>query len=63
MITDFNVGADVIEFGNAVFADFTTVQAAMTQVGSDVLITSGADTITIKNATTGSLTSSNFDFV
>jgi Ca2+-binding RTX toxin-like protein len=64
VITDFTAASgDVIAFGNAIFANFAAVQAAMTQAGTDVLITSGVDTVTIKNMTIASLTLSEFDFV
>jgi Ca2+-binding RTX toxin-like protein len=63
VITDFTAGSDKIEFDDAIFANFGAVQAAMTQVGSDVLITSGSNSITIKSVAMGSLVSSDFLFV
>lgn len=65
-ITDFVEGAsvaDVIEFSTSVFADYTAVQAAMTEVGADVLITAGSDSITIRNATIAGMNMNDFTFV
>jgi Ca2+-binding RTX toxin-like protein len=64
VITDFGVsGDDAIEFGTSIFADYAAVQAAMTQVGADVLITSSEGSILIKNMTVGGLSAGDFAFV
>jgi Ca2+-binding RTX toxin-like protein len=66
VITDFIAGSasghDVIHFATNDFADFADVQSHMTQVGADVLITHGEDTILIQNVTTASLVSADFLF-
>jgi Ca2+-binding RTX toxin-like protein len=57
VIKDFTAGAgspDVIRFSMAVFANFAAVQAAMSQVGADVVITrDAANTITLSNVDVG----------
>jgi Ca2+-binding RTX toxin-like protein len=67
VIKDFAAGAgspDVIRFSTAVFANFAAVQAAMSQVGADVVITrDSANTLTLSNVTTGQLHQDDFLFV
>jgi hypothetical protein len=54
----------VIEFHDAIFANFAAVQAAATQVGSDVQITVDAGTsILLKSVTVASLNQNDFLFV
>ncbi len=64
-ITDFSHSqSDVIEFSTALFADFTAVQAASTQVGANVVITFDTnDTVTLNGITLAALQSSDFHFV
>ncbi len=66
IIADFSAGSgsshDVIDF-SGVFADFVALKAAATQLNSkDTLITAGADSITLKNVTVGSLLAVDFAF-
>jgi Ca2+-binding RTX toxin-like protein len=67
VIKGFAAGAgspDVIRFSTAVFANFAAVQAAMSQVGADVVITrDSANTLTLSNVTTGQLHQDDFLFV
>jgi Ca2+-binding RTX toxin-like protein len=65
-ITDLAVtGAkDVIEFDQALFADFNAVMGAAAQVGSNVVITYDADnTLTLSNMQLAKLSADNFQFV
>ncbi|MGB9365778.1 MAG: Ig-like domain-containing protein [Xanthobacteraceae bacterium] len=62
-ITDFGNGPDQIQFDHTVFANFAAVQAAMTQVGVDTVITHGIDSITLQHVTATSLHASDFLFV
>jgi Tol biopolymer transport system component len=63
-ITDFAAGAsagDVIEIHDDIFADFAAVQAASSQVGSDVLITvDGSNSIVLTNVTLANLNQNDF---
>ena len=65
-ITDFTAGSgsthDTINFDHAEFADFSAVHAAMTQVGANVVITAGLDTITIQSVTMAIMVASDFLF-
>jgi Ca2+-binding RTX toxin-like protein len=62
-VTDFG-GSDQIEFDDGVFANFAAVQAAMTQVGADTVITLAAGhTITLQNVTASSLHANDFLFM
>ncbi|WP_172402057.1 calcium-binding protein [Ensifer aridi] len=58
-ITDFKAGAgtdDVLEFDSTLFADFESVLAAASQVGSDTVIAfDAANTVTLKNVTLANL--------
>jgi Ca2+-binding RTX toxin-like protein len=67
MVTDFRASGlsnDHIEFSTSVFSDFAAVNAAMRQVGSDVVITlDAANSVTLKNVTFSSLDSGDFFFV
>ena len=55
---------DIIEFSTSVFADFAAVQAAMSQVGADVLITFDAsNTVTLKSVTLSNLGADDFRLV
>ena len=53
---------DVIQFSNAAFSNFASVLSHATQQGSDVVIASGADSLTLKSTKLGSLTSQDFHF-
>jgi Ca2+-binding RTX toxin-like protein len=56
-------GHDVIQFRRDVFTDYADVSAAMTQVGTDVLITAdNGDTILILNVIVSSLVAADFTF-
>jgi Ca2+-binding RTX toxin-like protein len=55
---------DTIQFSGGVFASFVAVQAAMQQVGADTVITlDAANSITLLNVSTASLTSADVLFV
>lgn len=66
-ITDFIAGAgsaDVIQLDPSIFADFSSVYAAASQVGSDTLITFDANnTITLKNILKTNLHADDFSFL
>jgi Ca2+-binding RTX toxin-like protein len=67
-ITDFNaatgVNHDVLQFSTAVFANWTALLAATTQVGTDLVITQNAsNTIILKNVTLSSFTSDDAIFI
>ncbi|MEM7749810.1 MAG: hypothetical protein AAF346_16280, partial [Pseudomonadota bacterium] len=66
-ITDFNATAneaDIIEFSTTAFADYAALQAAMTEVNGDVVITLDADnSVTIKNSGILDLDQDDFRFV
>ena len=53
---------DVIQFDQSTFADFAAVLASAEQVGSDVVITHAADTLTLKNVSLGNLQTGDFHF-
>ncbi|MFO1160787.1 MAG: VCBS domain-containing protein [Reyranellaceae bacterium] len=65
-IVDFtagtNAGHDVIDFGSAVFGSYAAVKAAMIQSGANVVIGSGADSLTITGVTVAALVSADFQF-
>jgi Ca2+-binding RTX toxin-like protein len=65
-ITDFTAGAapghDIIELDDAILADFAAVVAAATQVGADVVINAGTDTITLQNVILANLVVDDFRF-
>jgi len=55
---------DILEFSTSIFADFAAVQAAMSQVGADVLITVDAsNTVTLKSVTLSNLGADDFRLV
>ena len=66
-LTDFTAGAgsqDVIQLDQDVFADFASVLAAASQVGSDTLITyDAANVLTLKNVAMTSLHQDDFRFM
>ena len=64
VITDFAPGSgEVVNVASAQFASYAAVQAAMAQVGSDVVITlNAANTLTLQNVLIGQLSSANFSF-
>jgi len=63
-IYDFNTQSgehDVIQFNSTIFASYTAIQSAMTQSGTDVIITVDSNnSVTIKNVTPTTLTSDYF---
>jgi Ca2+-binding RTX toxin-like protein len=62
-ITDFAHGVDQISLTSEGVSDFTGLQADMSQVGTDTVITFDSnDIITLKNVTMSSLTASDFVF-
>jgi Ca2+-binding RTX toxin-like protein len=63
-ISDFTDGQDRLQFDDGIFGSFAEVQAAMQQVGNDVVITIDADnSIKLTNVAIGSLGASDFLFV
>src|SRR5262249_37969643 len=66
-ITDFTAGTapghDIIEFDHTIFADFGALLSASTQVGADVVISAGADTLTLQNINLASLVANDFRFI
>ena len=66
-ITDFAAGtaiADVIKFDHSIIADFASVLAAASQIGSNLVITASVnDTITLTNLTLSKLNANDFLFV
>jgi trimeric autotransporter adhesin len=67
-IADFTAGSatthDTIQFAANDFGSFSAVQAAMSQVGSDVVIQHGtSDSITLTGATLSNLVAADFAFV
>ena len=54
---------DVLQFSTTVFDSFASVLAHASQVGSDVVISSGSDTLTLKNTAVSSLDNRDFHFV
>ena len=66
-VTDFRTtgaSADTIEFSTDVFSSFAQVQAAMAQVGADVVITVDVDnSLTLRNVALANLNAGDFLFV
>ncbi|MDF0585064.1 calcium-binding protein, partial [Bradyrhizobium yuanmingense] len=66
-VTDFIAGSgadhDMVRFDRTMFADFASVIAAASQVGSDVVISLGnGDSLTLQNVDLAALTADNFEF-
>jgi hypothetical protein len=55
-------GQDTIQFSKSVFDSFASVLSHASQVGQDVVIAAGTDTLTLKNIKIGALTSHDFHF-
>ncbi|WP_245331925.1 Ig-like domain-containing protein, partial [Bradyrhizobium sp. NAS80.1] len=55
-------GHDTIQFSPNVFDSFASVLSHAQQVGQDVVISAGADTLTLKNTKVGALNSHDFHF-
>jgi Bacterial Ig-like domain len=55
-------GQDTIQFSKTVFDSFASVLSHATQAGQDVVISTGADTLTLKNIKLGALNSHDFHF-
>lgn len=53
---------DVIQFSKSVFDNFASVLSHASQVDQDVVISTGSDTLTLKNTKLGALNSSDFHF-
>ncbi|WP_416193388.1 Ig-like domain-containing protein [Nitrobacter sp. TKz-YC01] len=53
---------DTIEFSKSVFDDFASVQSHASQVGQDVVISTGSNSLTLKNATLSGLDHYDFHF-
>jgi len=64
-IKDFRASGpshDVVQFSKSMFDNFADVLAHATQSGHDVVISSGHDTLTLKNTKIGALDKSDFHF-
>ena len=53
---------DTIQFSKSVFDDFASMQSHASQVGQDVVISSGSNSLTLKNATLSGLDHYDFHF-
>jgi hypothetical protein len=53
---------DTIQFSKNAFSDFASVLNHASQVGQDVVIANGADSLTLKNTKLGALQSHDFHF-
>jgi serralysin len=53
---------DTVEFSKSVFGDFASMQSHASQVGQDVVISSGNDSLTLKNASLSALDHYDFHF-
>ncbi|MEH2599182.1 hypothetical protein V1278_006095 [Bradyrhizobium sp. AZCC 1577] len=53
---------DTIQFSKTVFDSFASVLSHASQVGQDIVISSGSDTLTLKNTKLSSLSSQDFHF-
>ena len=52
----------MIKFNPALFANYAAAMAHATQVGTDTVITSATDTVTLSNIAVSDLTAKNFAF-
>jgi hypothetical protein len=65
VIQDFVAGGrghDTIQFSKTVFDSFASVLSHASQAGQDVVISTGSDTLTLKNTKLGALNSHDFHF-
>jgi Ca2+-binding RTX toxin-like protein len=65
VIKDFTASGrthDTIQFSKTVFDSFASVLSHATQVGQDVIISTGSDALTLKNTKLGALNSQDFHF-
>jgi hypothetical protein len=65
VIKDFNTslrGGDTIQFSKNVFDSFASVLSHASQVGQDVVISSGGDTLKLSNTKLSALNSHDFHF-
>ncbi|MCA1453688.1 hypothetical protein I6F35_10745 [Bradyrhizobium sp. BRP22] len=65
VIKDFDAygtSHDTIQFSKSAFSDFASVLNHASQVGQDVVIANGADSLTLKNTKLGALQSHDFHF-
>jgi Ca2+-binding RTX toxin-like protein len=53
---------DTVEFSKSVFDDFSSMQSHASQVGQDVVISTGSNSLTLKNATLSGLDHYDFHF-
>lgn len=60
-ISDFDAASgETIVLAQSQFGDFSAIQAAMSQVGQNVVINAGGQTLTIENVMIGQLSTNNF---
>jgi hypothetical protein len=65
VITDFTAGGpshDTVQFSKSVFDSFASVLSHAAQSGTDVVISTGSDTLTLKNTKVDALHSNDFHF-
>ena len=62
VIRDFSTANDTVQFSKSIFDNFASVLAHASQVSNDVVISSGADSLTLKNTKLGALDSHDFHF-
>jgi tryptophan-rich protein/Big-like domain-containing protein/parallel beta helix pectate lyase-like protein len=65
VITDFTAGGpshDTVQFSKSVFDSFASVLSHAAQSGQDVVISTGSDTLTLKNTKVDALHSNDFHF-
>ena len=65
IIRDFNASGsaqDTIQFSKTVFDNFASVLSHASQSGQDVVISTGSDTLTLKNTKLSALNSGDFQF-
>ncbi|MFO1059519.1 MAG: Ig-like domain-containing protein [Dongiaceae bacterium] len=66
VVTDFAASGpqhDVLQIDHGIFANYATLMANAAQVGADVVITAGSDSITLKNVAKANLGAADFHFV
>ena len=62
-VADFGTGEDILDLVGTGFTDFADVLAAAADVGSNVEIAIGADTVTLENITKAELAADDFNFL
>ena len=64
VVSDFQVGSDVVQFSKSVFASFAAVQAATVNNGAGfAVITAGTDTVTLLGVSKAQMVAGDFKFV